>query len=160
MAVRSDVLKVWPMCLMVAALPLAAQSSRLPDTSPCADTVSVPYRERVALDLVYAGDNRHEMWRAIELALGSRTRCVVAKSSVPTADTSMYGVLRINSLDDGGYEVATSLAGPRAVRQRCGSARAAMVVGDRPILWGVILAQTVPAFVECLIQARGPVASG
>lgn len=155
---RVVVLVVLHLFVVLASLPVAAQTARPPVVPPCADTSSAPYRERVVLDLVYVGENRREMWLAIELSANTRAQCVAAKSSLPVADTSTYGVLRINALDDGGYEIATSLAGPRASRQRCGSARAAIVAGDRPILWGVILAHTVPAFVECVKQARGPVA--
>jgi hypothetical protein len=145
-------------CFALAAVPVAAQTARPPVEPPCADTSSVPYRERVAIELIYVGDNRREMWQAIQLAGTSRTQCVVAKTSLPAADTSTYGVLRINALDNGGYEIATSLAGPRAPRQPCRRTRAAIVVVDAPILWGVLLAQTVPGFVECVIQARGPAA--
>ncbi|MCC6244238.1 MAG: hypothetical protein IT353_15450 [Gemmatimonadaceae bacterium] len=143
-------------CFAAVAVPVAAQTVRSPE--PCADTSSVSYRERVVLDLVYDGENRREMWLAIEMAGGTRTRCVVAKSSLPTADTSTYGVLRINALESGGYEIATSLAGARAPRQRCRNARAAITYRDTPIVWGVFLAQLIPKFVECVIEARGRLA--
>lgn len=143
-------------CFVAVAMPVAAQTAR--STEPCADTSSVPYRERVVLDVVYSGENRPEMWLAIQMAGGNRMRCVVAKSSQPTADTSTYGVLRINALESGGYEIATSLAGPRAPRQRCRNDRAAITYRDTPVVWGVFLAQLIPPFVECVIEARGRLA--
>ncbi len=145
-------------CFALAAVPLLAQTSR-PLADACADTLSAPYRERVAIDLIYDGENRREMWQAIQLAATTRTQCVVAKSALPTADTSTYGVLRINALDNGGYEIATSLAGPRAPRLPCRNPRAAITARDMPIVWGVLLALTVPAFVECVLGARGPAAN-
>lgn len=36
--------------------------------------------------------------------------------AAPPADTSAYGHLRINRVGDGGYEIATELAGPREQR--------------------------------------------
>lgn len=141
-------------CLALTAASVAAQPARSTIEPPCADSMSIPYRERVAINLIYSGENRREMWRAIWWAGSSRTRCVVATSSLPVADTSVYGVLQINEIDDGGYEIATSLGGPRAPRSLCRSPRAAIVVGHAPVLWGVILAQTIPAFVDCVAQAR------
>ena len=93
-------------CFALVAVPLLAQTAR-PPADACADTLSVPYRERLAIDLIYDGENRREMWQAIQLAGTTRTQCVVAKSAVPTADTSTYGVLRINALENGGYETRT-----------------------------------------------------
>jgi len=78
----------------------------------------------------------------------------VAKTALPTADTSVYGVLHVDALSNGGYELATSLAGPRAPRQPCRSRRAAIVTTDAPILWGVFLGLAVPTFAECVLQAR------
>ena len=154
-AKRFLMLSALHVCFALAAIPAAAQTRPPVQQPPCADTASVPYRERVAIDLVYSGTNRREMWTAIWWAGTTATRCIVEKASLPTADTSMYGVLQINALDGGGYEIATSLAGPRAQRQRCRNARAAIVTGDTPIVWGVLLAKTVPRFVECVVEARG-----
>jgi hypothetical protein len=145
--------------LGAAAIPLAAQASRANAVPACADSTSVPYRDRVAVDLVYEGSNRNEMWIAIQWAGTSAARCLVSKASLPAADTSIYGVLQINALDDGGYEMATWLAGPRAPRSRCRNARVAITARDTPIIWGVVLAHAVPTFADCVLQTRGPAAT-
>ena len=45
---------------------------------------------------------------------------------------------------------------PRASAVR--NARAAITYRDTPIVWGVALAQLIPPFVECVIEARGRLA--
>lgn len=141
-------------CLVLTAAPAAAQTTRRPSVHVCEDTLSDAYRDRVAIDLVYGDSNRRDMWLAIEIAGTQGRHCVVAKSARNAPDTSVYGVLEIRRLESNGYELATSLAGPRAPRQLCRNVRAATVAGDMPILWGVLLSLTVPKFIECLYDAR------
>lgn len=149
--------RMWLVCaaVLTASVPLAAQ----PDTArrgahlaPCADSTHVRYRERMLVDLVYEGANRSEMWMAIDLA--AKARCIVSRNARVLPDTTVYGRLIINALDDGGYEIATALGGVASQRPECRSKRAAIVSGDRPILWGVLLAHVVENFVECAFAVR------
>ncbi len=145
--------------VLVTSLPAAAQSARsskgaLPIPF-CSDSTSSPFRERLLLVLEYDGANRRDLWSAIDMAADMHSRCIVARGDLPPADTSVYGIVHVNALESGGYEIATWLGGPRASRTLCRSARAAIVTGDAPITWGVVLSHTISRFVECAVAARG-----
>ena len=103
----------------------------------------------------YDGANRRDLWSAIDMAADMHSRCIVARGDLPPADTSVYGIVHVNALESGGYEIATWLGGPRASRTLCRSARAAIVTRDAPITWGVVLSHMISRFVECAVAARG-----
>ena len=165
---RMPVMKIGPeisgtlvAVLLCLATPLTAQppvARARPNIPFCIDSTSEPYRQRVLLELTYDGANRREMWNAIVMAVEQAGTCVATRGDAsPPADTSVYGRLRINVVGDGGYEVATELAGPRARRNVCDSERAAIITGNFPILWGTLLSGSVRYFVQCLLRTRGRV---
>jgi hypothetical protein len=144
--------------LTATGLPLAAQTPSFgpPRLPVCSDSATARYRARLLVRLEYDGANRGEMWDAIRWASEGHARCIVSQDEAPPPDTSVYGRLHINVLQDGGYEIATSLGGPRAPNGQCQSIRAATVRGGFPILWGVLLTLTVQRFVDCAFAARSP----
>ena len=105
--------------VLVTSAPAAAQSARSAGALPipyCSDSTSSPFRERLLLVLEYDGANRRDMWSAIDMAADLHRRCIVSRGYLPSADTSVYGIVHVNALERGGYEIATWLGGPRASR--------------------------------------------
>lgn len=148
------------LCALVIApsFSLLAQSTRPaspPRVPPCEDSTSAKYRARVRIDLEYDGANRTEMWRAVEIAVLFSGTCLTSPGEQPPADSAIYGKLRILAHDDGAYEIATALGGPRAPRGKCVSPRAAVAGGNQPVVWGVVLSHAVRTFVACVQTARG-----
>lgn len=72
--------------LLIAA-PLVGQASPEVTVRPCGDSATQPKRIALAVDLIYSGENRGDLWQAITAAgVGApRQRCRNARAAVVTA---------------------------------------------------------------------------
>ena len=105
---------------------------------------------RVPVELQYAGADRWNAWRAIQLGGQNRGYTIVEPRETPTADTKAVGRMHVSVRPDR-VTITAELRGANSLSARCSGPRVVGVSGrdTSHIYLGALLVQSSQALMRC-----------